>query len=115
MNTLTDDSLRTARTTLLARSAELRDRLQRVQADLGRQREPLSRDAPDAAIQLENDEVLRAVEEAARAELTRIEAALERIEAGRFASCEGCGEEIEAERLVVVPYATECSSCARRD
>jgi RNA polymerase-binding transcription factor DksA len=115
MNSLNDDSLRAARTYLLARDAELRDRLQRVREDLGRQREPLSRDAPDAAIQLENDEVLRAVEEAARSELAHIEAALERIETGRFASCESCGEQIEPERLAVVPYATECSACVRRD
>ena len=115
MNSLNDDSLRTARAHLLARSAELRDRLDRVQSDLGRQRDPLPRDAPDAAIVIENDEVLHAVEEAARSELVRIEAALERIEAGRFSSCEGCGGEIEPERLAVVPYAVECSSCARRD
>jgi DnaK suppressor protein len=115
MKQLTDDSLRAARTHLLGRSAELRDRLQRVQSDLRREREPLSRDAPDAAIQVENDEVLRAVDDAARAELAHIDAALERIETGRFASCESCGGTIEAERLAVVPYATECSTCARRE
>ena len=66
------------------RAAELRDRLRRVQEDLGRQREPLPRDAPDAAIVIENDEILAAIDKAARSELDHIEHALERLDAGRI-------------------------------
>jgi RNA polymerase-binding protein DksA len=44
----------------------------------------------------------------------QVEAALERIEAGTFGSCEECGREISPERLDAVPYAPLCIDCARR-
>jgi DnaK suppressor protein len=106
-----DDSYRATRAWLLARSAELRDRVQRVRADLCRERDPLPRDASDAAILIDNDEVLQALETTATTELARIEWALARMDAGVFAVCESCGAHIAAERLKVVPYATRCSRC----
>jgi DnaK suppressor protein len=107
-----DETLRAARAQLLARGAELRDRVQRVRQDLGRGDTPLPRDAPDAAIAVENDEILKAIDEAARRELNQIERALERIEAGTFAICEQCGAEIGSDRRRVVPYTTSCRGCA---
>ncbi len=113
MNTISDDSLHNTRQKLLARSAELRNRVERVESDLKREREPLPRDSSDAAIVVENDEVLQAIREAARGELHRIGLALGRLEEGTFALCEKCGAEIDSERLGAVPYATECRVCAR--
>jgi DnaK suppressor protein len=113
MNALSDDALRDARQALLARSAELRDRLERVRRDLRREREPLPRDSDDAAIAVENDEVLQAIEQSADGELKLITLALERIEQGAFSVCEVCGGGIDAARLRVVPYTTKCRACAR--
>jgi DnaK suppressor protein len=113
MNTTTDETLRSARARLVARSAELRDRIQRVQQDLRRAAAPLPHDAPDAAIAVENDEVLQAIDETARRELHHIEHALERIEAGAFATCQDCGVAIEEARLVAIPYTTHCRRCAK--
>src|SRR5688572_19661718 len=113
MKSLAGDKLRSAREWLLARSAQLRDRSRRVLEDLGRQREPLPKDAPDAAIVMENDEILAAVDQAARSELEHITRALERLEEGVFGLCETCGADIEDERLEAVPYATQCRGCAR--
>jgi DnaK suppressor protein len=113
MNPVSDDQLRTARQRLLARGAELRERLERVQRDLRREREPLPRDSADAAILVENDEVLQALEQSAARELRHIDVALERLEQGVFALCEKCGAEIDAARLVAVPYTTNCRACAR--
>lgn len=112
MNHLPDDSGRAARAGLLARAAELRDRLQRVRTDLKREREPLPRDSDDAAIALENDEVLNAIERTSSRELELIDAALERIEQGVFGLCVKCAGEIEAGRLRAVPYASHCRNCA---
>ena len=78
--------------------------LRRVRQDLGRQREPLPQDAPDAAIVVENDEILAAIENAAYSELDRIEHALARLDAGVFGLCETCGAEIDEARLRAVPY-----------
>jgi DnaK suppressor protein len=111
MNTLDTDSHRGTRAWLLARGAELRDRVEQVHADLRRAREPLPRGLADAAIVVENDEVLQAIETAARAELARIGHALARMNAGIFALCETCSEPIETARLKVVPYATHCTRC----
>lgn len=111
MKTLCNDNHRGTRAWLLARGAELRDRVERVRTDLRREREPLPRDSADAAIIVENDEVLQAIEKSAAAELARIEWALARMDAGIFTVCEDCGATIECERLKIVPYATRCSRC----
>jgi RNA polymerase-binding transcription factor DksA len=113
MNVPSENQLRGEREKLLARSAELRERVERVQRDLARIREPLPRDSADAAIVVENDEVLQAIEQSATSELRSIERALQRLESGTFALCEKCGAEIDAERLAAVPYASHCRHCAR--
>ena len=112
-NIISDETLRSVRDQLMARGAELRERVQRVGQDLGRRATPLPRDAPDAAIVLENDEILQAIEETARRDLQQIERALERLEAGTFVPCETCGAPIEAERRRAVPYTTYCRHCAQ--
>jgi len=112
MQIMIDDQLRSTRERLLARSTELRERVSRVHDDLRRESTPLPRDAPDAAIVMENDEILRAIDETAHTELRQIDRALERIEAGTYPLCEGCGAVIDAERLRAVPYATRCRDCA---
>lgn len=108
-----DELQRHAREQLLARGQELRERLQRIAADLRREVTPLPADAPDAAVVRGNDATLAAIGESARVELERIDNAIRRIDADMFAICENCGEEIEAARLDAVPYATQCGECAR--
>jgi RNA polymerase-binding protein DksA len=46
--------------------------------------------------------------------LGEIDAALSRIEAGTFGTCERCGKEIGAERLEALPWATLCIEDKRR-
>lgn len=113
MHTNNDEQLRAIRERLVARDAELQERVRRVGDDLRRDVTPLPRDAPDAAVVMENDEILHAVDEAARSELKQIGRALERLEAGTYGQCESCGKRIEAERLRVVPYALQCQHCAK--
>lgn len=112
MSIPSDELMRETRQLLLERGAELRDRVQRVRHDLGRKREPLPRDSDDAAIVLENDEILQAIEKSAVGELGLIDTALRRLDEGTFAVCEKCGGEIELKRLEAVPYASLCRSCA---
>ena len=111
MKPLTEEQLRHTRARLVQRRDELRDRIHRVRQDLRREREPLPRDSADAAIVLENDDVLRAVEDAAGAELTHIDLALERFDAGTFGQCDSCGQPIDPARLSAVPYAYRCGEC----
>lgn len=55
---------------------------------------------------------LSRLSEAERHELLRIEAALARIDEGRWGNCAECGEAIEPRRLEVLPWAVRCAGCA---
>ncbi len=46
--------------------------------------------------------------------LSEIEAALKRIDAGTYGTCEACGKEIAPERLEAYPWASLCIDDARR-
>lgn len=49
------------------------------------------------------------------AELTRIEAALRRIDEGRYGICDVCGQAIGAQVLLVLPDSPVCSACGGDD
>jgi len=55
---------------------------------------------------------LARLNEAERLELRRIEAALARIDEGRWGECAECGRAIEAKRLEALPWAIRCAGCA---
>ncbi|MCB1444681.1 MAG: TraR/DksA family transcriptional regulator [Rhizobiaceae bacterium] len=93
---------------LLARQAELRNRLTRIEDELD---EPVSIDSDERAVERQDDEVLEAMGEAGLSELRGIEAALERIAHGRYGICARCGEDIAEARLEAVPHAALCQAC----
>jgi len=97
------------RTRLVARQAELRSRLGRIERHLCEEADP---DWEERATEREGDEVLEDLGEAGQAELAMIAAALDRIAAGSFGICVNCGEEISEARLDVVPHAARCRGCA---
>jgi RNA polymerase-binding transcription factor len=96
---------------LLGRRHALLERHERVEADLQRRGEPLLGDWSDRAIQLQNDETLQAIDDAARDELAAIDEALERLDRGLYGICKECGEPIEPGRLQAL-HAVTCASCA---
>ncbi len=55
---------------------------------------------------------LTRLNEAERLELQRIEAALLRIDEGRWGECSECGRAIEPKRLEALPWAIRCTGCA---
>ena len=97
---------------LADRGAELRERVRRVRQDLRRETNPLPRNLDDAAIAVENDEILEAIEFASLQELEHIARALARINGGKFGICERCGGEIDSGRQRAVAYSTHCKRCA---
>jgi len=96
---------------LLARQRSLRERHERVAADLQRRHEPLAGDWSDRAIQLQNDEALQAIDAAAKEELAAIEESLQRLGRGLYGICRDCGAPIESGRLQAL-HAVTCASCA---
>ncbi len=103
------DGLREA---LLRKKDELTVRLERITANL---RRGYDADSKERAKQLEDSEVVDALGNEARVELSKISAALSRIDSGDFGSCTECGSSIDLGRLKAYPYATECIDCATMD
>jgi DnaK suppressor protein len=68
----------------------------------------------DMATAMYDRELDDGLEESARDTLAEIDAALQRIEAGTYGICEGCGKPIAAERLSAIPWARYCIDDQRR-
>jgi DnaK suppressor protein len=101
-------SIRT-REALTKRLAELEARAERLMADLT---EAMSADFEEQAVEAEDDEVLLAQENLVLAKIAAIRAAIQRVDEGRYGICLTCAEKIAPERLVALPEATHCISCA---
>ena len=93
--------IQAVRARLLKRREELQTRASRASADFAEQ-----------VTQRESDDVLGAISESAQQELRLLQAALRRLEEGRYTTCAVCGEPIEEERLQAVPYTDRCRTCA---
>lgn len=97
---------------LLRKKEELTERLERITANLRRGYEA---DSKERAKQLEDSEVVDALGNEARSEITKISMALARMDSGQFGTCIECGLPIDEGRLIAYPYALECIDCARLD
>jgi DnaK suppressor protein len=97
------------RQTLLQKKQQLNAKLERITANLRRGYES---DSKEMAKQLEDAEVVDALGNDARDELSKISATLQRIESGDYGKCVECDLEIVADRLAAYPYARECIECA---
>lgn len=94
---------------LIAHKRELEQRVERIHAHA---REPLEADSSEQAAQLGNVQVVAALETEAVHEIAEIDAALQRLEAGHYGICVGCGEDISPKRLEAWPASAECLDCA---
>ncbi|MDI5893095.1 TraR/DksA family transcriptional regulator [Halomonas rhizosphaerae] len=91
---------------------ELIDRFDRYKAHKEQRGGPLDKDMEDQSIELQNDDVIEALQQEAEDELRQVMHALARIDEGEGDRCEECGESIDARRLAAVPYTTVCRDCA---
>ncbi len=99
---------------LVEKRTELLARLGKITSDVRHENQPMESDFAELAVQRENDQVIDALGEATRRELTQINRALASIENGEYGSCSECGKEIRVERLEVLPFSTKCLKCASR-
>jgi DnaK suppressor protein len=104
--------MQAVRARLLNRREELQMRASRASSDLRHESDPLSADFAEQVTQRESDDVLGAISESAQQELRLLQAALRRLEEGRYATCAICGGSIEEERLQALPCADRCRTCA---
>jgi len=94
---------------LIAKRDELTVRLERIKANLTTGH---SADSQEQAQELENAEVVDALGNETRAELTRIAKALDQLKHGVYGTCVDCNEEIPMARLEAYAFADRCIRCA---
>ena len=70
-----------------------------------------SADDLDRALDALDQELDLRVQEIRSEEMQKVEEALERVEAGTYGKCAGCGARISAARLRLLPEATLCVHC----
>lgn len=86
--------------------------LRRVGAITTDLRRPGHPDWAERAVEVENDDVLEGLDDATRAEVRQIRAALARLDIGAYGRCVTCGQAIAPARLEAIPSATTCVACA---
>jgi RNA polymerase-binding transcription factor DksA len=94
---------------LQSKLEQLQTRVGKIERDLRQTPNP---DSEERALDRENDEVLEQLDKTGRQELQQLQAAIERIDAGKYGSCVQCGKTIAQERLAALPYTLTCIRCA---
>lgn len=102
----------TYRQKLLALRDEYTQRVNALQKDLQHEQVPVEKDSAERVSQLENEDVLEALDQEARDIMRQVEHALQCIEDGSYGICSSCGETISEARLGAVPYTCLCIHCA---
>ncbi len=108
------DRLRAERDATLARLSELTRSFDDVVASIDGVGNDDEHDPEGATIGFERAQ-LRALLDAAQAQLREIDAAVGRIAEGTFGRCERCGQAIAPERLEARPTSLTCVRCASAD
>jgi RNA polymerase-binding transcription factor DksA len=94
---------------LKAKQAQLSKRISAIEADFHKGR---SQDFAEQATETENDDVLDEIHHEAKAELSLVNEAIQRMDDGLYGNCSTCDEPINPDRLTALPYTTKCINCA---
>jgi RNA polymerase-binding protein DksA len=106
------ETLEEFRRRLLQRRSRLLRRRQDLLAGEGELRAEREPDWEDAASTEAAASALESLSETERAELTRIQASLARMERGSYGTCSTCRATIDLARLDAVPETDRCGGCA---
>jgi RNA polymerase-binding protein DksA len=99
-----------ARTVLLAERAHLLEEVGETIVAPGQMTYGSQAAAASQVFEQQRDLALR---DRAVAQLELVDAALARIEEGRFGTCVRCGKPVSAARLEALPWAASCIDCQR--
>jgi RNA polymerase-binding protein DksA len=100
------------RENLLKSRVEILTISSKVNKQIGLREAALDPDCAERATELENLDVLFAIDQESKIALRLITDAIRRIDAGTYGLCSVCGREIDARRLSAIPYIDTCISCA---
>ena len=99
---------------LLKRREELNRRIHQITDDVRHTDGPLPSDFSEQAVERENEEVMDALGEAGRLEMSQINRTLARIDSGDYGICSACGKPIPEARLEILPHTEYCVACAEK-
>ena len=105
-------NLETVKQGLLVKQAEITSRVERTHKHIHHKDNLVSADFSEQVTEMENEEIIHALDEEGRVELKRIQHALRRIENGVYENCSKCGEEIGQQRLLAIAETDQCINCA---
>lgn len=100
---------------LLKRRDELNRRIHEITDNVRHVDGPLPSDFSEQAVEREGEEVLDALGEAGRRELSQINRTLARIDTGEYGICASCGVDIPEARLKILPHSELCVDCAEKE
>jgi len=102
---------RTYRDKLMVRREGLVGQVQAAEAYSRERDAEATQDPADMAANAYTKELLMSMSTNDRQLLESIDAALDRIQAGKFGKCIHCGQPIQEKRLEAVPWARHCLRC----
>ena len=110
-----DKDKQTLKSDLLQRRRTILETARRAQSELealrGAERDP---EFEEGAQSEHEQYTLSLLGEAQRRQISMIDAALARIDAGEYGTCVDCDSEIDPKRLEALPFALLCTECATR-
>ena len=104
-------NLNKIKTELLSRRAELQSRFERTHRHIYHKTEPVSAKFSEQVKQMEDDQLVMALESDAIEEIKQINKALQRMEDQLYENCASCGKPIGAARLGAIAYTEHCIRC----
>jgi len=102
-----DERLDRVRKMLIEQKQEILQKIRGKRRQLTKQ----SGDLIDIATDNLEHELNYIFEERERGKLQNIDEALARIKEGTYGECDGCGDDIELERLLALPFTRLCLDC----
>jgi DnaK suppressor protein len=107
---LTEEDLTFFRQLLRERRTEILGEAERTAQGMGEEAESFADPTDRGVMEGERNRTLR-IRDRERKLLSKIDAAIARLEAGTFGECSECGDPIGAERLRARPVTTLCIAC----
>jgi len=104
--------LEQAKQALMEKQQELLSRVERTHKHIYQKDDPVSAKFSEQVTEMENDELVHALDAEGRQELNQVQHALARIESGDYFDCVVCGNPIGEKRLEAIPFADKCINCA---
>ena len=111
MPTMDKRKAKTYRDKLMDRRVGLVGQVQAAEAYSRERDAEATQDPADMAANAYTKELLMSMSTNDRQLLESIDAALDRIEAGKYGKCVHCGDPIQEKRLEAVPWARHCLTC----